>query len=896
MVIIYPLYQIVEFAYRVFFYVSMNVGIAIIGVSIAVTLLCLPLYAVAEAWQEKERLLQLYLKPDITHIKHAFKGDEQYMLLTTLYRQNHYHPIMALRSSFGLLIQVPFFIAAYKFLSHNSELLGRSFAFINDMGQEDALLHLGNIRLNILPITMTLINIISGVIYSKGHGIREKIQIVSMAAVFLVILYKSPAGLVLYWTMNNVFSLVKNIFYKLHNPIKIFYICVSSAITCCSLYLLTKHFKFVGAVLVLNAFIIMLPLLLKLARKTCASMLKSLCDSGKNSIIFFTSTVAFCLLCGVVIPSLLMTSSPLEYCYLDGVKNPLSFLYNSLLQAVGLFIFWPLCLYFLFSKKIKSIMAVSMAFLLIAGVVNAFIFQGNYGVILPEVIFMEHRSFFPTLAEFCCNMTALILVLIAVYIIFKKSLYKIAEFAITTLLMAAICISVFNTVKIAKVYEKSSPPAMQFNDTKKLIHLSKTAPNVMVLMIDRSTGYIIDKVFERRPELYDKFTGFVKYPNCVSFGSWTIQGAVCLYGGYEYTPWAMNHRRDLPMIDKHNEGISMQTAIFANAGYHCTVFDPPYPNYDRPPVFKAFESFPNTECYQLIGKYNHIWCNEHGITPAPIRSRLIKRNFIWYSIFKVAPMILRSAIHFQEFWAAPKGSGGQDISHFIDNYSVLDYLPRLTECTDSVSPGFFIMDNEICHDQVFTHLPDFTPEQNLTQDRNGKWENTKEFHVNCAAYILLGRYIDYLKANGVYDNTRIIIVADHGANTRMNDLFDKSIGPDDFEKFNPVLMIKDFNAQGRMTSDMTFMTHADTPSMAFTGVIEEPVNPYTGAHIRPLNTEEKNTQTVISFSRANAVNQNENNGYKIRNADWFTVHDDIFHVANWKQEMPNTYIPPPYKK
>ena len=42
-------------------------------------------------------------------------------------------------------------------------------------------------------------------------------------------LYKSPAGLVLYWTMNNILSLVKNVFYKLKNPIKVLYISAATA-------------------------------------------------------------------------------------------------------------------------------------------------------------------------------------------------------------------------------------------------------------------------------------------------------------------------------------------------------------------------------------------------------------------------------------------------------------------------------------------------------------------------------------------------------------------------------------------------------------------------------------------------------------------------------------------
>ena len=40
----------------------------------------------------------------------------------------------------------------------------------------------------------------------------------TMALFFLVFLYTSPSGLVFYWTLNNLFSLVKTIFYKLSTP------------------------------------------------------------------------------------------------------------------------------------------------------------------------------------------------------------------------------------------------------------------------------------------------------------------------------------------------------------------------------------------------------------------------------------------------------------------------------------------------------------------------------------------------------------------------------------------------------------------------------------------------------------------------------------------------------
>ncbi len=220
--IIYPIYTIIEAAYMLVDKIAGNEGIAVIGVSVAITLLCLPLYAVAEHWQEVERDKQNAMKAGLERIKKAFTGDERYMMTTAFYRQQHYSPIMALRSSFGLLIQIPFFLAAYSYLSHLTDLQGESFLFIRDMGSPDALFSIGGFSVNVLPVAMTLINCISGIIYSKGHGIREKIQIFGMAAVFLIVLYDSPAGIVLYWTFNNIFSLVKNIFYKLNNPLKSF--------------------------------------------------------------------------------------------------------------------------------------------------------------------------------------------------------------------------------------------------------------------------------------------------------------------------------------------------------------------------------------------------------------------------------------------------------------------------------------------------------------------------------------------------------------------------------------------------------------------------------------------------------------------------------------------------
>ena len=70
---------------------------------------------------------------------------------------------------------------------------------------------------------MTIINISASAVYSKGLSLKEKIQLYLTAAVFLILLYNSPSGLVLYWTLNNLFSLLKNIFYRVRLDKRVWY-------------------------------------------------------------------------------------------------------------------------------------------------------------------------------------------------------------------------------------------------------------------------------------------------------------------------------------------------------------------------------------------------------------------------------------------------------------------------------------------------------------------------------------------------------------------------------------------------------------------------------------------------------------------------------------------------
>ena len=180
------------------------------------------------------------------------------MMLQTYYRQNNYNPLYSLRGIISLLLQIPFFIAAYQFLSTLQTLNGASFGIIKDMSVPDGLLKIGGLTVNLLPIIMTAINFISSYIYSKGYPLKTKLQLYITALFFLVFLYNSPSGLVFYWTLNNAFSLLKTIILKFKNPKKITVILISIVGAVLTVVLLFTKSHFDSALYAIYVFVSLL--------------------------------------------------------------------------------------------------------------------------------------------------------------------------------------------------------------------------------------------------------------------------------------------------------------------------------------------------------------------------------------------------------------------------------------------------------------------------------------------------------------------------------------------------------------------------------------------------------------------------------------------------------------
>ena len=888
-VIIYPLYMIIELIFSVVNRLTDKPGVSVMAVSAGITLLCLPLYAVAEHWQEIERKKQAQMKGGLDRIKKAFSGDERYMMTTTFYRENNYSPIMSLRSSFGLLIQIPFFIAAYGFLSNLESLKGVRFLFIRDMGNPDALFTLGSFQVNVLPIAMTLINMISGAIYTKGHSLREKIQVYGMALIFLVILYNSPSGLVLYWTMNNVFSMVKNIFYKFKKPLKAFWIlCLSAAAVLLIIALKSYRIAYEGLFVALLLAIALLPLLVKGISKLLDTRLRDFTDNSKSkAIIFFASSILLFILTGLAIPTSLMSSSPAEFAGIGSHPNPMWYVLNTALQSAGLFLFWPTCIYFLFNKRIKAVLSIFMAAFSLIFLADTYLFMLAYGDISSSLVFLNTADFKTVSPISMANILAIITIIILTVLFIHAKNGKIFSHLIIILTLALTAVSIGNSSKIMSVYKeyRLQSQASQVQSVDPIFHLSKDKPNVVLMMLDKASNQYVTSIFEESKKVSESFTGFTLYPNTVSFNRHTLQGAPGIWGGYEYTPYAMNEKSGETLKDKNNQAILMLPRIFTEEeNYSATITDPSWANHSQTNIcdLSFLEEYPEIKGYRTIGTYTDYWLKKYNQNGELLDNSeaILSRNLLFFSFFREFPIFLREFLYKKgQYW-----SNNGEVVHskiILDNYSVLDILPDLTDLNNDNDGSYICIVNELPHDEQFMQAPDFIPVANVTNYGISRFKDYSDFHTMAAAFTLLAKWFDYLKANGVYDNTRIILVSDHGSQ-ETEDCFDEDQG---FGKgrLHPLLMFKDFNSDGALKEDMTFMTNADVPSLLLKGLVENPTNPFTRKEI-PLDTSQvKENGVIVSIDTKHKPEFHNAYTYDVPDDAWLLVKDNIFQSQNWQR-------------
>lgn len=863
-----PLKLIFEIVFETAYRLIGHQGLSILFLSLAMNILVLPLYKRADAMQERARDTEAKLHDGVLHIKKTFSNDERMMILQTYYRQNHYKPTDALSGSVSLLLEIPFFIAAYQYLSHLDILKGAILGPITDLSAPDGLLAIGGTAINLLPILMTVVNLISSTLYLKDFPLKTKIQFYGIALFFFVFLYGSPSGLVFYWTLNNVFSLVKNICYKLRD--------------------LKKSRQLIGTS---NDMVL----------RNTAFYRNKKNKKQPDRRLFLLGTIFLTILIGLLIPSAFISASPQEYVDITYFHNPLWYIVSTFCMAVGMFLIWMHVFYWLAGPSGKVVFDQFVWILSGVALVNYMFFGLDLGLISPSLQYAHGVTF--SLHQQVVNL--LIVAVVAVLMYFCAQRWRNVVISVLVIAIVALgFMSVTNIIVSKQAVDELSVKQDEGFDTP-YFQFSESGYNVVVIMLDRAMGEYIPYLFNEKPELKEQFAGFTYYSNTISFGGHTNFGAPPLFGGYEYTPVEMNKRSTESLVSKHNEALKVMPAIFSENGYDVTVCDPVYANYQWIPDLSIYDDYAGVKAYITKGRFGDVAQKQALIDST-------YRNFFYFSVMKTMPIFLQPIIYSdgryykasfdaildeyttQVIDGMSKSRGVTD--SFLNSYYVLYNLPDMTNITENASNTFLLMTNETTHDPMLLQEPEYIPAMSVDNTEYDE-EHTERFvadgreliidseeqmihyQANMAAMIQLGNWFDYLKENDVYDNTRIILVSDHGKAAKQLDNFILDDGTDplkDVETYYPLLMVKDFGSKEFVESD-TFMTNADVPALAMENLIKDPVNPFTG---KAINSDEKNAhdQFIVMSLKWGTLDSNDNT---YPPTGWAGVKDNIWDRNNW---------------
>ena len=893
-----PLQIIFEVIYYLVFKLIGNPGISIIALSFIVNILVLPLYNRADAMQEAERDMELKLSKGVEHIKKTFSGDEQLMMLQTYYRQNNYSPLDQIKGSISLFLEIPFFVAAYQFLSHLDLLNGASLGPIKDLGAPDGLLSIFGMTINVLPFIMTAVNLVSAYIFTKDLTRKTKIQLYGMACFFLVFLYASPAGLVCYWTLNNIFNLIKTIICKMEDTDKGINVAmfVCSVIVMIYSLLTSPNYKvvlqFLAVALLLNARFIVQRAKRFFPKKEATIYQES------NTKIFILGALFLALLIGAVIPSAVIESSPQEFVIANYMENPLLYLVSSSAIAVGTFVIWGGVFYWLASVEAK--ISIERAIWTLCGValVNYMAFGKELGL-LTSTLQYENSMYFSRM-ERTVNFIVLIITFLMMSFIYKYLRKKILDVLVVSTL-ALISMVMLNVINIHKsITEIVTNDVHVSND--KVFSLSKNGKNVIVIMLDRAIGAYMPYFLKEKPFLKNLYDGFTYYDNVISFGGHTVFAAPAIFGGYEYTPVEINKRDKESLVKKHNEALKVMPVLFDREGFTVTVCDPTMASYRGIPDLSIYDEYQNIKKYNLKGTFGNVFLDKKDYVECN------KRNFYCFGLMKSMPVIIQKNIYnngdyfsskstFQKITSLQKASGYR--KEFFENYNVLKNLVSETSIKDNGNT-FLMMSNDITHEPMLLQLPEYQPTfyvnnegmdnilsiKDQGRERMLNMENIAQvthYHTNMVTLLELGKWFDFMRQHNVYDNTKIIIVSDHGA--VLNQLDNLILDSEDVMKYYPLLLVKDFYSNGFKISD-EFMTNADVPSIACKDAIRHIVNPFTN---KLLNSENKLLPQYVFASKEFQLNKNKGNTFLPEK--WYIVHADMRKNDNWQVVKENAILP-----
>jgi YidC/Oxa1 family membrane protein insertase len=162
------------------------------------------------------------LQPKLQELQAKYKGNPQRLNqeMAEFYKREGYNPMSG---CLPMLIQFPLFIAMYNLFNNHFDLRGASFiaGWIGDLSLPESVINFGSFRLPLVGWSdlraLPIVYLASQLLYGKftqtpqtGQNANQmKLMMYGMPIMFFFVLYDVPSGLLLYWIVSNVLTIIQ---------------------------------------------------------------------------------------------------------------------------------------------------------------------------------------------------------------------------------------------------------------------------------------------------------------------------------------------------------------------------------------------------------------------------------------------------------------------------------------------------------------------------------------------------------------------------------------------------------------------------------------------------------------------------------------------------------------
>jgi hypothetical protein len=674
----------------------------------------LPLREAINSWSAKDRFMDVIVKGKIKAIPNTVIGRERHRKITEIQNRYSYGVLNSLRASMGAFAQVPLFIIGYLAITNIPEINGRSFTIISDLGKPDQILG----AVNLLPFIMTALNIAT-VFVEKNIDKRGRITAILISFVFLAILYGESSALLVYWTFNNLIYLCLSLVRKYglwpsHNM---------------------QGVKFTGVI------------------------------SELLPPYFISVLLNAALIGGASITVLLLSD---EFFYREDLFAALS--KTSILSGLVLYLgyySWRLC-----PNRLRYVLLFLSICIAIAQIVYIYFYSRYFGEINGGAL--TNESIFSTELLLIDDLAIALISMALSYVLLRRYFHKLMYIGCASLLV------VVSIILFAGIYKKSRPEI----PTSKLVNqgrltanasdsklqaanaLNPEGANTVVFLLDMFEGGHISTLLQKYPDIFSEYAGFVWYSNTLSVSKATRWSVPAIYGGWDFSPERMDSRRPVDLGGESCSAYAKVAKYFSNENWKVNLVNPnECPYEDR--ILQGVPSKSNVSILYEAGKQhlNTMNLDEGIVVPAIANNNAKLRNYyVSLALFKASPSFIKEAVYDSGRWNHTNMAN--NILHKLEGLSLLHFLskyPPQFETRNTLT--FFYTD--LTHTPWFLgeHKLDVMPDPYPATVGQLKVVNgviPEQVFTEKHALALIGNYLKNLKAIGVYDNTRIIIVSDHG--------------------------------------------------------------------------------------------------------------------------------------